>query len=151
MKIVLRYLDNTHSFMKFKRYSSWGCFFLFLPFAIYSQDSTVAVSKKIVTLKEVVVRNDLNVPAFIERVRTDTTFLKAFKNLKVVGYTALNDIRMLNKDGAVKASLQSRTKQIVNKGCRSMKVLEEHTSGDIYTADKNWNYYTAELYAGLFL
>jgi hypothetical protein len=57
---------------------------------------------------------------------------------------------MLDKNGALKASLQSRTKQSVQNGCRSMQVLEEHTDGDIYDSDKNWNYYTAELYAGLF-
>jgi hypothetical protein len=35
-------------------------------------------------------------------------------------------------------------------GCRTMDVLEEKTSGDIYKKNGQWNYYTAELYAGLF-
>ena len=48
------------------------------------QDSTVTVEKKEVVLKEVVVRNNLNVPAFIDRVKNDTTFYKAFRNLKVL-------------------------------------------------------------------
>ena len=64
---------------------------------LIAQDSLVTVQNKTVTLKEVVVRNNLNVPAFIERIRNDTTFYKAFRNLKVLGYTSLNDIRMLDK------------------------------------------------------
>ena len=114
------------------------------------QDSTVKVDKKVVTLKEVVVRSNLNVPTFIERVKNDTSFYKAFKNLKILGYTALNDVRMLDRKGEMKASLQSRTIQSVHNGCRSMKVLDEKTTGDIYTKSGDWNYYTLQMYAGLF-
>src|SRR5438045_1207856 len=66
---------------------------------LHAQDSLVNVEKKTITLKEVVVRNNLNVAAFIERVKNDTTFYKAFRNLKVLGYTSLNDIRILDKKG----------------------------------------------------
>lgn len=113
-------------------------------------DSSVTVNRKVITLKEVVVRSNLNVPAFIERVQDDTTFYKAFRNLKVLGYTALNDIRMMNKKGAVKATLNSKTTQSVKEGCRWMEVLDEKTTGDIYNKDHHFNYYTAEMYAGLF-
>lgn len=108
------------------------------------------ISRKIITLKEVVVRNNLNVAGFIDRVQRDTSFYKAFKNLRILGYTAFNDIRMKDKKGEIKATLQSKTKQSVHNGCRSMEVLSEKTSGDIYDSKKNWNYYTAELYASLF-
>lgn len=113
-------------------------------------DSSVTVNKKVITLKEVVVRSNLNVPAFIDRVREDTTFYKAFRNLKILGYTALNDIRMMNKKGKEKATLNSKTRQIVNNHCRWMEVLEEKATGDIYDKKHNFNYYTAEMYAGLF-
>lgn len=113
-------------------------------------DSSVTVNKKVITLKEVVVRNNLNVPAFIDRVREDTTFYKAFRNLKVLGYTALNDIRMMNKRGKAKATLTSKTRQLVKNHCRWMEVSDEKTTGDFYDRNKNLNYYTAEMYAGLF-
>src|SRR6476660_8586585 len=45
--------------------------------AIAQPDSTIRVDKKVVTLKEVVVRSNLNVPAFIDRVKNDTSFHKA--------------------------------------------------------------------------
>lgn len=115
-----------------------------------AQDTTVVVDKKVVTLKQVVVRSNLNVPAFIDRVREDSTFYKAFRNLKILGYSALNDIQLLDKKGNIKASLRSKTKQSVANGCRWMTVLSEETKGDIYNSKKEFNYYTLEMYAGLF-
>lgn len=133
---------------------SSGCWcvivFLLVSCQLVAQDSLVKVQNKTVTLKEVVVRNNLNVPAFIERIKNDTTFYKAFRNLKVLGYTSLNDIRMFDKKDKVTASLYSRTRQHVNDGCRFTQVLEEQTTGDIYDKDHQFNYYTAGMYAGLF-
>src|SRR5947208_2824729 len=118
------------------------CLFLFYSCTIMAQqDSSVNLGKKTVTLKEVVIRNGLNVGGFIERVKNDTTFYKAFRNLKVLGYTALNDIRMQDKTGAEIASLQSKTMQLVKNGCRTTKTLQENIRGDIYDDNRNWNYY----------
>jgi hypothetical protein len=103
-----------------------------------------------IELTEVVVRNKLDVASFIKRVKNDTTFYKAFRNLRVISFTALNDIRMQDKKGKVKATLQSKTKQHVSKGCRTMEVINESVTGDFYDKDGGYNYYTAELYAGLF-
>ena len=132
-------------------------FFLGLGFFVLSQQSqgqtdsadTRNVSRMI-TLSEVVVRTGLDVKSFLQRVKNDTTFYKAFRTLHILGFTSLNDIRMMNKDGTVKASLQSKTRQNVAIGCRTMDVLEEKTTGNIYDDDHDWNYYTAEMYAGLF-
>ena len=124
--------------------------FLVISGTLVAQDSLVKVQNKTVTLTEVVVRNNLNVAAFIERIKNDTTFYKAFRNLKVLGYTSLNDIRMLDKKDEVSGSLYSRTRQHVNHGCRYTQVLEEQTSGDIYDKKHHFNYYTSRLYAGLF-
>lgn len=124
------------------------CFFFL--FAATQQDSSdVEAVRRMVNLSEVVVRSGLNVPEFLQRIKTDTTFYKAFRNLRVLQFTALNDIRMMNKRGAVEASLQSKTKQVRQKGCRTMEVLEEKITGDLKDG-KEYNYYTAQLYAGLF-
>ena len=115
-----------------------------------AQDSSIRVGKKVITLTEVVVDNKLNVPAFINRIKDDTSFYKAFRNLRVLNFTALNDIRMNDKKGKLKASLQSKTRQIRANNCRKMKVLEEKTTGDIYNSAREFNYYTANMYAALF-
>lgn len=119
-------------------------------FAQNNIDSTVTVEKKIITLSEVVVNNKLNVPAFINRIKNDTSFYKAFRNLHMLSYSAINDIRIMKKDGASQASCFSKTKQIVEKKCRRMEVLEEQTTGDYYDDNHQYNYYTAQMYASLF-
>jgi hypothetical protein len=113
------------------------------------KDSMVLVNGKLIQLSEVVVRSNLNIPRFVQLVQEDTTFHKAFKNLHILGFTSLNDIRMMDKKGNLKGFLQSRTRQSVANGCRSMEVLEEKATGDIYDRNHNLNYYTAQMYAGL--
>jgi hypothetical protein len=105
---------------------------------------------KMINLSEVVIRSDLDIAKFIERVKNDTTFYKAFRTLHILSFSAWNDIRINDKKGNLKASLQSKTRQHRTDGCRTMEVLDENTTGDFYDKNRNYNYYTAELYAGLF-
>lgn len=103
------------------------------------------------TIDEVIITNESFKPEdFIRRVKNDTTFYKAFKTLHIVTYDAENNIRVLGKKGKTKASLQSEIKQIYRDGCRTMKVLDEKTTGDFYNKNGDYNYYTAELFASLF-
>ncbi|MEO6723336.1 MAG: hypothetical protein ABIN67_23415 [Ferruginibacter sp.] len=113
-------------------------------------DSSVMVGKKVITLSEVVLDNHLNVPTFINRIKNDSTFYKAFRNLHVLGFSAINDIRMLDKDGSSRASCFSKTKQLRENNCRRMETLEEQATGDYYDEDHQYNYYTAQMYASLF-
>lgn len=117
---------------------------------LYSQDSTIEHNYKVVTLREVVFQNNLDVPAFINRVQEDTSFYKAFKNLRILSYTSLNDIRMMDKKGRTKATLQSRTRQTAQNGCRQMEVFSENVTGNMYESPGEFNYYTAQMYASLF-
>lgn len=95
-------------------------------------------------------RYGFDVAGFIKRVENDTSFYKAFKNLRILAYSSQNDIRILNKKGKTKASLKSETRQHRRNGCRTMEVLHEKTTGPFYEHDGDYNYYTAELYASLF-
>jgi hypothetical protein len=113
-------------------------------------DSTIKVDENYITLSEIVINNKLNVPSFIERVKTDTTFYKAFRNLRIIGYSALNDIKMLDKKGKIEASLHSKTKQIRTGDCRKMQVIDQSVTGDMFDQKGDFNYYTAQMYAGLF-
>ena len=125
-------------------------FFISFANAQKAGDTTLDVGKKIITLSNFVINNKLNVPAFIEKVKNDSSFYKAFKNLHIINFTAINDIRMNNKKGMLDASLYSLTKQTITNGCRTMKVLEEKSTGDMYNDSKEFNYYTANMYASLF-
>ncbi len=113
-------------------------------------DSTAIVGNKIITLSEVVAGQHFDVPHFINVIKNDSSFYKAFRNLHILNFTARNDIRMLDKNGDLDASLQSETRQIYDKGCRHMNVLQENITGDMYDANHEFNYYTAKMYASLF-
>lgn len=125
-------------------------FFCLIICKTYAQDSSILVGKKTITLSEVVLNNKLNVPAFINRIKNDTSFYKAFRNLRILGFTAINDIRMNDSDGKIKAGLRSTTKQLRSNNCRSMQTLSEEITGDIYDGNHQFNYYTAQMYASLF-
>src|SRR3954463_9845068 len=121
-------------------------FCLLIDHAAFCQDDSIDNErlKKMVTLSEIVVRNNLDISKFLQRIKNDTTFYKAFRTLRILGFTSLNDIRMMDKEGKVKASLHSKTRQNRENGCRTMNVLEEKTTGNMYKG-KELNYYTAEL------
>ncbi|MEO7983133.1 MAG: hypothetical protein ABI688_03520 [Bacteroidota bacterium] len=130
-----------------------GLLLLFSPFSLCAQEQDSLDNErlaKMVSLSEVILRTDLNIPSFIDRVKKDTTFYKAFRNLHLLGFTAWNDIRIRDKKGNLKASLVSKTKQIRSGNCRSMEIVNEKTSGDFYDNDGGYNYNTGEMYGGLF-
>ena len=116
----------------------------------FAQDTTgIEALGKETVLSEVVIRSGFDVNRFLQRIKNDTTFYKAFRTLHILGFTSFNDIKMRDADGNIKASLYSKTRQNRSNGCRTMDVLEQRTTGDMYKHGE-LNYYTAELYAGLF-
>jgi hypothetical protein len=125
---------------------------LLAPVSGFCQEDSIDTERlaKMVNLSEVIIRSHLNVARFVDQVKKDTTFYKAFRNLHVLGFTAWNDIRIRDKKGNTRTSLQSKTRQLRVNGCRTMQVLDETYSGDFYHDDGSYKYYTAEMYAGLF-
>lgn len=123
---------------------------LFICFLGHTQDTTLVIDDQKITLGEVVVRNNFDYRKVLKIIQEDTTFYKAFKNLRIIGYTSFNHIQMLDKKGKVQASLNSKTKQTRKDGCRTMEVLQEQVTGDFYDRKGGYNYNTAELYASLF-
>jgi hypothetical protein len=124
--------------------------FLLISFRSFSQDTAIIIDEHRFTLTEVVVRNHFDYKTLLATIKEDTTFYKAFRNLRVLGFSSYNDIKMLDKKGGVKASLFSKTRQNHADGCRTMDVLEEKVTGDFYDSKRNYNYLTPDLYAGLF-
>lgn len=117
---------------------------------VHAQDTAVSFNQQSFTLAEVVVRNNFDYKAVLATIQDDTTFYKAFRNLRMIGYTSFNDIQMLDKQDKLKAALSSKTRQHRTANCRYMEVLEEKTTGDFYNNKHQYNYLTAELYGSLF-
>jgi len=115
-----------------------------------AQDSTVNEQGQKFTLTDAIVRNHFDYKAILQRIKEDTSFYKAFKTLRTIGYSSYNHIEMKDKNEAVVATLNSKTKQTRKNNCRSMEVLEETTSGDLRNTSGEYNYVTPSLYASLF-
>jgi hypothetical protein len=128
-----------------------ACFFFFTASA---QLQDTSIFRYPIQMDSVVVRaarGGWDVQGFIRRIQTDTTFYKAFRTLHLIPFTASNDIRIFDKNGSIKASLKSHTTQARSGSCRTMHATDEQVTGDFFTRNGKYRYYTAELYAYLFL
>jgi hypothetical protein len=134
----------------FKNYFLFVSLLLFANLNLVAQDSTVNEQGQKFTLTDAIVRNHFDYKEILQRIKEDTSFYKAFKTLRIIGYSSYNFIEMKDKNEAVVATLNSKTKQIRKDNCRSMEVLEERTSGNLRSANGDYNYVTPSLYASLF-
>jgi hypothetical protein len=127
----------------------FACIHCFI-FSAAAQDTTIVIDNSKVLMREVIVRNNFDYTKVLQHIKTDTSFYKAFKNLRILNYTSFNDIKMMDKKGKLKASLFSKTRQSRSNNCRTMDVLEEKVTGNFYTTNHDYTYLTAQLYASLF-
>jgi len=123
---------------------------LLLNLAAVAQDATIEENGQKFTLTDAIVRNHFDYKEILQKIKEDTSFYKAFKTLRTIGYSSYNHIEMKDKHETVVATLNSKTKQIRNNNCRSMEVLEETITGNLRNANGDYNYVTPSLYASLF-
>ena len=116
----------------------------------WAQDTTLNLANQSFTLTDAIVRNNFDYKAILEKIKRDTSFYKAFKTLRTIGYSSFNHIEMYDKNIKMEASLDSRTRQNRIGGCRTMDVLEEKTFGNLRDRKGEYNYVTPSLYASLF-
>ena len=116
----------------------------------WAQDTTLNIENQTFTLADAIVRNNFEYKDILARIKRDTSFYKAFKTLRTIGYSSFNHIEMYDKNLKIQASLDSRTRQNKIAGCRTMDVLEEKTFGNLRDSKGEYNYVTPSLYASLF-
>lgn len=136
---------------KFKKYFLLASLLLIQHLKAVAQDSTFNEQGQKFTLTDAIVRNHFDYKEILKKIKEDTSFYKAFKTLRTIGYSSYNFIEMKNKNEKVVATLNSKTKQTRKDNCRSMEVLEEQTTGNLRNAAGEYNYETPSLYASLFL
>lgn len=115
-----------------------------------AQDTTLSFENQTFTLADVIIRNNFEYKDILDRIKRDTSFYKAFKTLRTIGYSSFNHIEMYDKNQRMEASLDSRTRQNKIGDCRTMDVIEEKTFGNIKDRRGEYNYVTPSLYASLF-
>jgi len=124
--------------------------FISLSYNCIAQDSTIMDDGQKFTLTDAIVRNHFDYKEILQRIKQDTSFYKAFKTLRTIGYSSYNHIEMLDENNKMQASLNSKTRQNKIGGCRTMDILEETITGDLINKKGEYNYTTPSLYASLF-
>lgn len=123
---------------------------LFSTVCAAAQDTAVTVDKQVYILPTVVVHNNLDYASVLRRIKNDTTFYKAFRTLRIIGYSAYNYISIPDKKGVTKATYSSKSIQHRANGCRTTDIFDQKTTGDFFDSKGNYNYTTGDMYAGLF-
>jgi len=116
----------------------------------WAQDTILNIENQTFTLADAIVRNNFEYKDILAKIKRDTSFYKAFKTLRTIGYSSFNHIEMYDKNQKMQASLDSRTRQNKIGDCRTMDVLEEKIFGNLRDSKGEYNYLTPSLYASLF-
>ena len=131
-----------------------GLFFVSLVLAfnmqLAAQDTVFNADGQQFTLTDAIVRNHFDYKDILNRIKQDSSFYKAFKTLRTIGYSSYNHIEMMDDKNKMQASLNSKTRQNKIGSCRTMDVLEEKVTGNLRNNKGEYNYTTPALYASLF-
>lgn len=92
----------------------------------------------------------LTVESFINEVLNDTSFYKAFRNMKKYSFTAENNIFTYDKKNKVEGSMFSRIFHN-NNGPYKMDVLQKRDNGKIYKKNGKFSLYTVEMFDYIFM
>jgi hypothetical protein len=97
------------------------------------------------------VRDGLDVQDFVTLIQEDTTFYRAFQNLRRISYDGSTNVRMFDEDHLSQATYANRMTQYVNDSCRWMQFPFEVNTGDFFDKHGEVNYYTAGVFSYIFL
>ncbi|NNF02376.1 MAG: hypothetical protein HKN22_06800 [Bacteroidia bacterium] len=91
-----------------------------------------------------------SVEDFIQLVKDDTSFYKAFKNLHYFPYRMHSDLYVFNKELQVVARQERKARQYVKDRKKWVVIEVENVSGKFYKRKKKFRYYTAEMLDRIF-
>ena len=108
---------------------------------------------KHITLDEVVISaqaEGFDVDAFVRRVRTDSTFHKAFLNTRVHPHTVRSEARVRRKDERESATLHRRARLMRDEGKATLLIDSTAESGRLRDRKGRFRYLTIEMYDDVF-
>ncbi|MES3016464.1 MAG: hypothetical protein V4721_01740 [Bacteroidota bacterium] len=92
----------------------------------------------------------LTVESFINEVMNDTSFYKAFRNMKKYSFTAENNVFTYDKKNKVEGSIYRRIFHN-NNGPYKMQILEKRDKGKVYKKNGKYSLYTVEMFDYIFM
>ena len=128
-------------------------FLLLLVFVFHFPTGSLSQVVKSVVLDSVViqaVKRGFDVSDFIEMVKSDTSFIKGFRQLRIFPHKISGNLTVYNKKGKVTATRTRKGQQYVKDGRRWIEIEEEKSEGKFYDRRGEPKLYTAELFDDLF-
>ena len=122
----------------------------FLPSVMMAQDDALDT----MFYEDIIIKPpsyDKSPESFIEYMKKDATFYKAFKNLRLLSHVNTTEIKGVYKQKSI--DYHSVTEQTVTGNCRTMRFISEQYHPDFFKGkgeDKEYRWYTASLYDRLF-
>ena len=108
---------------------------------------------KSVDLGEIVINaslSDLDVNAFMKKVKQDTTFYKSFLNMKYYAHDIKGAVAVYDNDNGEMGTMKRIARQHDEGGKMWVKILKEETNGKIRKRNGDWRYLTAKMYDEVF-
>lgn len=92
----------------------------------------------------------LNVQDFIDAIVTDTSFYKAFRNMKKYSFTAENRIFTYDKKNRVSGKIYRKVQHNITGGHHQTVYLAKKDSGEVYKKNGKYQLYTVEMFDYIF-
>ncbi|MCJ8211885.1 hypothetical protein MUY27_19360 [Mucilaginibacter sp. RS28] len=107
---------------------------------------SVVIDSNLVNIKS----HKLNVQDFIDAVLADTSFYKAFHNMKGYDFTAENRIFTFDKKNKVEGKIYRKLHHGDKNGKHFIEVLAKQDSGNVYKKNGKYQLYTVEMFDYIF-
>jgi len=95
-------------------------------------------------------KKGFDVNDFINMTKVDTSFYRAFKNLKMYPHTSSNTIEIYDKEWSEVGKINRHANHFSNGSTGWIRITSEKTNGKVYKKDGTHKYFTAEMYDKVF-
>ena len=93
---------------------------------------------------------EFDVTDFIKMTKLDTSFYRAFKNLRMYPHTSSNTIEIFDKEWSEVGTINRYAKHFSNGSSGWITIISEKTNGKVYKKNGTHKYFTAEMYDRVF-
>ena len=95
-------------------------------------------------------KKGFDVTDFIKMTKADTSFHRAFKNLKMYPHTSSNTIEIFDKEWSEVGKINRHANHFSNGSSGWITITNEKTNGKVYRKNGTHKYFTAEMYDRVF-
>ena len=119
-------------------------------FRSVSQEEKIYRSVRLDTVT-ILASEDFDIRRFIEQTVDDTTFLRAFVDLRNTSHRIFSEAMVLNRQNNERATRKIEARQINQANGMWVERLSEKSTGKLYDRKGNHRYYTMEMYDHVFI